>query len=509
MSIDWSATLYNSIKRGNAALWNITDRIRDTWQRSTRAIGGYWIGTCEYKGTRDDMLEMFAEGMMREIREDVGGLVTWQGYVAEMQITVNGVTYIRSMVDNANAVKLLYTRLGDNVLTNGGAESGAWSVATGKGGISGSATVTQDTTWKNTGTYSCKIVSSGGVQGANIQGAAGPTYAITIAAETAYEITGVVNATSGSWRISCNRSDTDASLAKDSTRGATGERTVKMSIPATNTYAGTADLRITSEGTAGTIYGDSFSFNIAPYQAQTGWAEDTLSMTEYGRLELATLEVAMSSAAANAKAATMLKKLAWPKVLPPNEFGIASVDTLGEQSDKLSLTFHGYVHTLANKYVLSVGTLGMGAHVSLIIDEAEFVELGSISSNPVSYFIDNRGPIKHWQALMDIINAGDASGRRWVGGVSNNRLFDYGLADNRIAYHYRGGRFYHSAGGELEPWFAEPGHLLYLDDAPIGPGQISGNLEDDPHLVFVSEVEMGPPTDDSPMGTLSMRHEAL
>jgi hypothetical protein len=74
-----------------------------------------------------------------------------------------------------------------------------------------------------------------------------------------------------------------------------------------------------------------------------------------------------------------------------------------------------------------------------------------------------------------------------------------------------GGKFYNAAGGELEPWFAEPGHLLYLDDAPVGPGQgqISSNPEDDPHVVFVSEVEMGPPTDEYPQGTLTMRHEAL
>ena len=133
---------------------------------------------------------------------------------------------------------------------------------------------------------------------------------------------------------------------------------------------------------------------------------------------------------------------------------------------------------------------------------------GSISSNALSYLIDTRGPIKHWQALMDITNAGDASGNRWVCGVMNGRLFNYSLADNVIAYHYRGGKFYHSAGGELEPWFADPGHLLYLDDAPVGPGQISGNLEDDPHIVYVSEVEMGPPTDQYPNGTLTMRHDS-
>lgn len=509
MSGEWNAMLLQSITRGNMALWDITDRIKATWRRSIRAVGGYWIGTAEYQGDRGELTEMFLEGMMREVQETSGGLLTWQGYIAEQRLTLDGVTYVRSMVNMANAVKVLYTRIGDTLLTNGGAESAAWSVASGKGGITGAATVTQSTTWVNTGTYSCKIVSSGGIQGANIQGAAGATYAITIVANTAYEITGVVKVDSGSWRISCNRADTDASLAFDSTRSATGERTVKMTIPATNTYAGLVDLRITSEGAAGTCYGDTFYFGIAPFQAQTGWVTDANSMTEYGRMELASLEVAMSSAAANAKAATIVKKQAWPKSLPPDEFTLVGNELISETGDKLELTVHGYVHTLGNKYSLTTGTGAASTQVTNIItNEAEFVLPGSINSNTLSNLIDTRGPIKHWQVLMDIANAGDASGNRWVCGVSNDRRFDYGLADNVIAYHYRGGKFYHSAGGELEPWFAEPAHLLYLDDAPVGPGQISGVLEDDPHIVFVSEVEMGPPTDQYPQGTLTMRHEA-
>jgi hypothetical protein len=503
---NFSLMLYNSLKRGNGALWNCTDRMLETWRRSIRAIGGYWIGTAEYKGTRDDLLEMYLDGMLREVREDVGGLITWQGYIAEMELTLNGVRYIRSILPVANAIKVSYTRIGDTMLTNGGAESSAWTVGTGGAcGWTGAATVTQSTTWVNTGTYSCKIVSPGGVEGAWIEGSG---YDLTIVAGVQYDITGVVYAESGSWRISCNRSDTDESLAFDSTNGGLGERLVKMTIPASNTFAGTVDLRVTSEDT-GVIYCDTFAFQLGAVAAQTGWRIDSDSMTEHGRLETVLLEASMTSAAANAKAATTLKKQAWIKSLPPNEFTLIGADLLGETHDKLSMTVHGYVHTLANKYSLTTGTAAASNHVSAVIGEAEFVTTGGITSNTMQYQIDNRGPIKHWQILMDIIKAGDASGNRWVGGVYGGRMFDYGLADGLIAYRYRGGKFYNAAGGEMEPWFAEPGHLLYLDDAPLGPGQISGNDEDDPHIVFVSEVEMGPPTDQYPQGTLTMKHEEL
>lgn len=495
MTNNWAATLYNSVKRGNGGLWTITDRISETWRRSTRAIGGYWLGTCEYKGTRDDMLEMFLEGMMREVREDVGGLVTWEGFIAEMQLTLDGVTYIRSMIDTANAVKEIYTRIGDNVLTNGGAESGAWTVYNG-------ATVTQSTTWVNTGTYSCKIeVADTTIRGAIIQ-------TVTIVASQSYDITGVISAASGSWRIAANRTDTGASLAHDSTHGATGDKSIKMNIPASNTYAGTVDLIITSEASSGIIYGDSFVFCTSPTQAQSKWFIDANSISEYGRMELAVLDVAMTNAAANAKATTTKNKLAWPKALPPNEFTLIGNEMLDTSKDKLALTVHGYVHTLANKYSLTTGTAAASAHVAAIItNEAEFLLPGSINSNTLSYQIDDRAPIKHWQIVSDITHAGDAVGNRWVCGVYAGKYFDYRQADNDVAYRYRGGKFYNASGGELEPWFAEPGHLLYLDDLPVGPTQISGFTEDDPHNLFIAEVEMGPPTDAYPQGTLTFRHE--
>jgi len=290
-----------------------------------------------------------------------------------------------------------------------------------------------------------------------------------------------------------------------------GEKQIRMVIPATNTYAGLVDLRITSEASPGTIYGDSFTFQIAPYQAQTGWAVNLDSIAEYGRMETALLEVAMTSAAANAKVATELAKRAWAKTLPPSEFTLLTPAAVDPQKDKLTLTLHGYAHTIGNKYSLTTGTAAASAHVNSILGECEFVSAGSITSNTLSFQIDNRAPIRHFQILLDIIKAGDAAGNRWVGGVYADRRFNYGLADNVIAYRYRGGKVWNAAGGEMEPWFAEPGHLLYLDDAPIGPGQggISSNPEDNPHVVFVSEVEMGPPSNDFPMGTLTMRHEAL
>ena len=79
--------LYETVLRGGGALRDIKTRIGETWQRSIRSVGGYWLGTAEYRAPRDELLELFLEGMMREVRETLGGLVTWQGFIAEMHLT--------------------------------------------------------------------------------------------------------------------------------------------------------------------------------------------------------------------------------------------------------------------------------------------------------------------------------------------------------------------------------------------------------------------------------------
>jgi len=102
--------LYDNIKRGDALITNLGDghtgRLRG-WRRSIRARGGYWSGTGEYCGSRDEMLEQFLEGVARRVVEGVGGMVTWEGFVVEMDLTLDGVTYRRSLLECANAVRAI------------------------------------------------------------------------------------------------------------------------------------------------------------------------------------------------------------------------------------------------------------------------------------------------------------------------------------------------------------------------------------------------------------------
>src|SRR3972149_11102105 len=117
--------LYTSIKGGNGFIRDITRNLWPTWRCSSRRIGGYWIAKAAYYGSREEQLEMFTAGLTREIRQMYSGLMTWQGFIAEMQLTLGGATWKRSIFDVFNSVAMIYQIEYANLLTNGSGESGA------------------------------------------------------------------------------------------------------------------------------------------------------------------------------------------------------------------------------------------------------------------------------------------------------------------------------------------------------------------------------------------------
>lgn len=467
-----SLTLYETIARGNGIIGNIKSQIGATWQHSTRSIGGYWMATANYAGTRDEILEMFAEGMVREVRESTGGLITWAGFIAEMKLTLDGVTYERQWGRMANAIKAIYSRIGDNQLTNGSAESAAWTA------YNTPTTNEQSTTWVSDGTYSAHLVSNSANDGATIQSG------ITIVAEKVYDCRCTVNVISGTWVLEVYRTDTGAPLAT-ATENTAGQRVMSCSIEDTNTYASTIGVRIYETTGTGEIYADGAVFQEGPIQAETAWDTDEDSIDEYGRMEDILLLAGQSDEDANDIVATDRRKRAWPRALPPNEYESQEIEA---GNDKLEITFYGHIFTARNIYTSTTGTDTRSAHITDLIGQTEFLSAGIIETNSRDYQIDDQAPIRIWEVLRDITLAGDASGNRWICGVFGDRAFDYRQADTTISYHYRGGRLLHPAGGDMEPWFALPG-LAYVDDMPLGPGDITGDDADDPHVVFFEEVE--------------------
>lgn len=473
MTSPYALTLYNSVKRGSARVSEITKRAAN-WRRSIRRVGGYWMGSFEYKGNRAELDDMFIDGLMREVRETSGGITNWQGFIGDMEYTRDGVVWRRSMTGVCNSAKVMFTRQFDNILTNGSAESGAWTVFNG-------ATVTQDTTWVADGDYSCKIVvADTTIRGATIQSG------IILAADTTYVFQMQVNVAGGSWRIQINKTSDDSKVVATSTRAAQGVQQINLTVMP-NTYVGSTYIRITSEASAGTIYGDAAVFQVAPQPADTGWIQSAASISEWGRIDEILLEGSLSAEAASAKAATYLAQKSWPRLLPPDTFQDNST-----QQNRLIVTCYGYVFTLLWRMNSVYGTYAMSSVVTNLLSGIGFVTAGIIDTNSTSYTIENRVQLPIWQVLKTLVTSGDATGNLWQLGVYDGRKLNYTQFSNSIAYKFRGGKLYNVAGGLFEPWLAQPGWMS-LDDAPIIPMSITTSSNDTSLRALIEEVEFVAP----------------
>lgn len=489
--ISFDLTLHDSVKHGSGPLRNLDKECAATWRRTIRARGGYWLGTCQFDSNPADQMSMFLDGLGREVRETVGNALTWQGFIAEMALTVGGQTYVRKWLDLANRVQAIYTKLGDNLLTNGSAESGAWNTNT-MGTLV--APPSQSTAWVSDGTYSCYIDNSGGI-------ANGGTYIPSlvgigpIVAGKSYDCTLVANVVAGPWTLviqqhlaGLNGAGVPVSILGQGSENNTGQRTLRANIPNTNTYAGLVDICIYNSDGTGKAYFDAGNFRETPLQARTSWYADSLSALEYGTLEAALLQGSMADQTANAHAATALAESKWPRTVPPADFGSGLLDM---QPDGLTLTVAGYVWSLRNKYAASsrVGTTqNASVHVTNLISDAEFVTAGNIQANTFQYQIDDRAPLRAWEVLRAITLAGDASGNRWTCGVYGGRLFNYQQASTALDYHFRAGQLVTISNDAVMPWLVQPGNV-YLDDMPVGAGSLTSNTADDPHVLKVEEVE--------------------
>lgn len=471
--------LCDSVLHGNAATENVTAAFASTWRRSIRRIGGFWLGTMEANLAdvgRDWAEELFYYGLLREIRERAGGSETWRGAIVKMEYQRGPDTFIKDITLMSNAVKSIYTKIGDNLITNPSGEVTAWAAYNG-------GTTSQSTAWVTDGAYSTKIIAASSLQGASIQDI------VAVTAGVQYLVRVAIHADSGSWRVSVNRADNGQSLCHFSTRSKVGDFAVAMTIDATNTYTGNANFVITAES-AGTIYGDAAVFQEAPDKAETSWQMDSNSILEFGRKENILLRGGKSDADANAEVLTELYRWSWPNPTPPPRS--RTVASMNRGEDKISLTVAGYWAMLNWLFTTLNGTQTASAWVSAIMAlQPTYVTPGLIETNSMDYFVENRAPLRLGDLLADVALVGDSSGNRWGIGVYEDRRLNYEQIPAELTYFRQNGKLLTIAQSEIEPWLARPGWALW-QDLPIGVGQISGLAQHDPRWVFLEQIEMMP-----------------
>jgi hypothetical protein len=472
--------LYDKIQRGDALILPLGDGysgLLRNWWRSIRGVGGFWIGEGDLATDRWMMQEMYLEGLGRRVVESVGSTTTWEGMIYEMSLTLDGQTYRRGLRDCANAVKAIYSKVGDNLFSDGSAESAAWTQ------VGTPSTHERVTTWYTTGSYGMHVVTDAADEGTEIESG------IAIAAGRSYQCQVNVDVEAGTWTLGIYRSDNDAALAQATSSG-TGDDLLRCYISDSNSYAGNVYVRLTASGTGAEIYADGAIFQLAPAQARTKVYTDADSIAAWGRLEDVLLLPSMTSDAAAAEAQRDVNERAWPRSVPPDEFEATFGTSEGETEgvDALQISFVGYVFTLGWRYLLSGGTAAASSHISALIGESEFITAGIVDTNSLSYQVEEQNPLRIWDAIEEIILAGDGSGNRWIGGVYAGRQFNYEAAPTTLDYHYRGGRLLSVNNAPIEPWFARPG-LARLDDMPVGPAALTGLTADDPRVVYLEEVE--------------------
>lgn len=483
--------LFDNVQSGDALIMSLGDgssgKLRK-WHRSIRgdprAVGGFYIGTAEFHGSRGEMLEMYLNGMARRIVETGGGgIVTWEGLIADMDLTLDGQTYTRSLPLCANAIRCIYSSIGDNVFTNGSAETALWDA------IGTPSTRERVATWATHGTYGVHVVTDAGSEGVLIEGG------LTITANVAYQCYVAIEVVAGAWTLGIHATADDQLIASAVTVD-TGNDVLMVRIGENNAITGVYVL-LRAAATGAEMYADAAVLQIAPTRAETEWQTDTDSIAEYGRIEDVLLEAAMTDAAAAGNVLTQLAQRAWPRTRPPVDFSVAA-----GQEDGLSILFIGYCETLKWLYTLAATTAIASTQVATLIAESEFVTAGAIEANTMSYQIEQDDPVRIYDVLMDILHAGSASGARYIGGVYAGRKFNYEAVSTTLDYHYRGGRLLDILGSPVKPWMARPG-LARLDDAPVGPGELTSDIGDDPRNVWISEVEFIAPD------TLKFKREIL
>lgn len=458
--------LYNNVLDGGGHYRNATNYLNKTWSRSVRDIGGYWIGTAQWGGNSGDMLDMFQTGLMMEIREMVDGMITWQGFLAEMALTYKGQRYTRSWADVANRIKVVYSMMGTNIITNPSCEATVWDA------YGTPSTRERSTSFATKGDYSAHVVTDAANEGVIIDSS------IAVTSGKAYQAHVTVNIISGTWRLEIYNSSGVIDYAD---QDVVGKAVITTSI-SEDALVTSVGLRLYCTSATGEVYADAAVFQQIAYRAEVG-GNNLVSRAEYGIIDHIQSEIGMSTAAAAALLAKLIADKAWAKVKPPSQIE----DPDKKTTDKLELTFLGYAYTLRNRYTQLGGTEDNASDlIADLVGETQFVTIGRAQSNTTSYYIEDI-EYRVWDVIREIVTAGDASGNRWTGGVYSGRKFYYEQASDMPVARIRNGKILANNGGPLEGWLAEPG-LVAIDDMPIAY-DMGGRTEDRLNMAWMNEVE--------------------
>lgn len=228
-------------------------------------------------------------------------------------------------------------------------------------------------------------------------------------------------------------------------------------------------------------------------KSETAWGQDADSVGEYGRMEYIDTIGEATSAEATGLRDTRLEDFAFPRsrMVGGLEFGSEPRE---RRVDTLEVTVAGYVATLNWRFrETSIAATAASTAISTLVGASEFVTAGAIDTNSLSVDVNCSTPQRLWDAIAGILDDGDASGNRWVGGVYDGRVFNYNAAATTVEYRIRNGILTDRGGSQVIPALLKPDFIVRNAAAPSGMTPLGGNVWDDPRNAWITEVEFVAP----------------
>ena len=445
-----SLNLFGRPTRGQPHIENIT-RIAKKWTRSTRATGGYWAGQFAISGQdvgRNGLTDFFFKRIGSVIKETVGGMPSWEGYIAEMRLISDGIEYMITLDPQFchNRVRVLYT------FPN--------SVDSNQGALTYDPNLPPDFSFQDVGQDFSEWQ--------------------TLAGDAKYRIV-VTNADgTKNWGFlaeafqTTNPEDSIVVHDKLDLTDDDWEGPDRFDLAAQKTPVSYVIEDIERSGT----------------RQDTGWSGNPDSSDEYGTIEYIETMGEIPTEVATVLQARHLTEYGFPRSKP-----VGSITPGQEGSeDQLIVMLNGFWHTANWVYTDSNTMDSCSDLMATLAGLTEFVVAGRIEYNGLAFKVEAaRHPRLVGDIMANVISFGDADGGLWKGGVYDDKALEYEPSPTTVDYSIRNNQLVNRVGSPVLPPLLRPGFLVRVTDAFLGGVPISGSTGDDPQVAYVNEVTFTAP----------------
>lgn len=234
----------------------------------------------------------------------------------------------------------------------------------------------------------------------------------------------------------------------------------------------------------------TYTDNASRATSATTWSEDTSSSELYGQsCYIDVVGNGYNVTAAEARRDRRLSEDAYPNSVAVG--GLSSDTNEAEQSNQLRVMCAGYVFSMNRRFRENdTAPTNLSTQIATLVGESEFVTVGQIDANTLSVPIaGSEIPWRLWDGIEDMINMGDASGNRWVGGVYQDQRFYFYRASTEVSHYWENGRLLDLNHVRVPPTLIEPNIIVQIAGASFGQEPTSANTWDSPRNSYIEEVE--------------------